>query len=256
MRHYLLLLFALLLSLNSLAYDAFGHRVIADIAYAHLTKKARKQVNATLGDRGIVYASAWADEIRSDSAYSYSYQWHFQNLKDGLTTAEIQTLWENPKLEGLHLFYALDSLTKELKKERTNQETLRFIVHFMGDCMQPMHLGRAEDLGGNRVSITWFGRNTNIHTLWDRYLFESRQYSYSEYSRYLQDKYKGEKRFARMTLLESIQRCYQIREKIYAYHESGKSNNYHYLFHFNPYLDECVYMAGIQLAHLLNTVYR
>jgi hypothetical protein len=88
------------ITLSVSAYDAVGHRIIADIAYQNLTEKARAQLDNILGKHGIIYEATWADEIRSDKKYDYSYQWHYQNLKDSLSTANIKKLLDQPKLEG------------------------------------------------------------------------------------------------------------------------------------------------------------
>jgi len=56
----------LFITLTASAYDAVGHRIIADIAYQNLTPKARLQVDKVLGVKGIIYDATWADEVRSD----------------------------------------------------------------------------------------------------------------------------------------------------------------------------------------------
>lgn len=45
-----------------------------------------------LGKRGIIYTSSWADEIKSNEKYEYSYDWHFQNLRADMTRDELQHL--------------------------------------------------------------------------------------------------------------------------------------------------------------------
>jgi hypothetical protein len=49
--------------------------------------------------------------------------------------------------------------------ERT--EALRFLVHLVGDLHQPLHVGDNGDRGGNDVPVTWEGRSTNLHSVWD-----------------------------------------------------------------------------------------
>ena len=44
---------------------------------------------------------------------------------------------------------------------------LKLLVHFMGDLHQPMHIGQREDKGGNTIQVQWFGRGTNLHSVWD-----------------------------------------------------------------------------------------
>ncbi|HEY5591060.1 MAG TPA: S1/P1 nuclease [Paludibacter sp.] len=252
-----ILAFSLLcFSISLSAYDAVGHRIVADIAYQNLTNKARAQVDEVLGKHGIIYEATWADEVRSDKKYAYSYQWHYQNLKDGMTTADFQKLLDNPKAEGEHLFYALDTLTSRLKKDKNDAEALKFLVHFVGDLHQPMHLGRLEDLGGNKISINWFGKTINLHSLWDSYIVESNKMSYSEFSRYLQDKFEPKRsEFKKYSILQSIEAGYAIRTQIYAY-DTTDTNNYHYVYFFADKQDEMLYRGGIQLSNILNDIYR
>ena len=246
-----------LISIFSLsAYNVVGHRIISDIAYKNLTSKARKQVDNVLGKRGIIYTSAWADEIRSDNTYAYSYPWHYQNLEHGLTEDGIKHLLENPTAEGEHLFFALDQMITRLKKDKKDAEALKFLVHFVGDLHQPLHLGRSENKGGNGVSITWFGRTTNIHSTWDGSLIDSRKMSSSEYAIYLEDKFESEKqKIKEYDLLQSILKTYEITNEIYNY-DMSNTNTYHYLYRFMDQQDELLFRGGIQLANVLNEIYK
>jgi hypothetical protein len=246
----------LCLTVSMSAYDAVGHRIIADIAYQNLTNKARTQVDKVLGIKGIVYEATWADEIRSNNKYAYSYKWHYQDLKDGMNTADLQKLLDNPKAEGEHLFFAIDTLTLRLKKDKNDAEALKFLVHFVGDLHQPMHFGRAEDLGGNKISINWFGKQINIHSLWDGYMIENNKMSYSEFSQYLQDKFEPQKaEFKKYTILQSVEAGYAVRTQIYAY-DTADTNNYHYVYFFAEKRDEMLYRGGIQLANVLNAIFK
>lgn len=47
-----------------------------------------------------------------------------------------------------------------------DDEDLRFLVHFMGDLHQPLHLtGKLK--GGNGAWVKWFGRSQKLHSVWD-----------------------------------------------------------------------------------------
>ncbi len=252
----LLTAFLLIFSLSISAYDAVGHRIVADIAYDNLTDKAKAQIDKVLGKRGLVYQATWADEIRSDSKYAYSYQWHYQDLDDNMTSDAIKKLLDNPTAEGEHLFFALDQLQNRLKKDKNDAEALKFLTHFMADLHQPMHLGRKDDKGGNKVEFNWFGRKTNLHSVWDGALIENQKMSYSEYSHYLQDKFDARKsEFKKSSILQSIESNYSVRNMIYAY-DTSDTNNYHYIYRFTESLDEMLYRGGIQLANVLNSIYK
>ena len=58
------------------------------------------------------------------------------------------------------------------------------VIHLLGDIHQPMHIGHASDLGGNRWTVNYFGRDTNLHSVWDHSLPESaHKWSYTEWQR-------------------------------------------------------------------------
>jgi len=252
----ILTLWLLTITFSLSAYDAVGHRIIADIAYQNLTEEARNQLDNILGKRGMVYEATWADEVRSDKKYDYSYQWHYQNLADSLSTVDFKKLLDNPNAEGEHLFFAIDQKQSRLKKDKSDAEALKFLIHFVGDLHQPMHLGRLGDQGGNRVDYTWFGKKTNLHATWDGFLIENQKMSYSEYSRYLQDKFEPQKdEFKKSSVLQSVEAAYAVRTQIYVYDYSD-TNNYHYAYRFGDQLDEMLYRGGIQLANILNGIYK
>lgn len=260
MKKLIVLFIVSLFAFEAMAWDAVGHRIVADIAYANLSKKARRQVDAVLGTRGMIYASSWPDEIKSDTIYPNSYGWHFQNLNEGLSHADLDTLLMEPLREGEHLFYALDSLTKVLKEDGNNPEALKFVVHLVGDEFQPMHMGHSSDLGANRIQMVWFGSKTNLHSLWDRWLINYTQYSYSEYSRYLQDKYKKQKKaIMKLTDEECLYRTYDAVTAVYDYQkeigEQPKKYEYKYYYNMKSTLEYQLYAAGIRLAMLLEEIY-
>ncbi|KAH9168278.1 S1/P1 nuclease-domain-containing protein [Lactarius sanguifluus] len=47
-------------------------------------------------------------------------------------------------------------------------EALKFLIHFVGDMHQPLHL-TGRDRGANGVKVSFDGRNTNLHSesVWD-----------------------------------------------------------------------------------------
>jgi hypothetical protein len=215
-----------------MAYDAMGHRIIADIAYNNLSAKAKKQCDKVLGKNGLIYAATWPDEIRSDKQYDYSYKWHYQNLKDSLGIDQIEQLYKNPTAEGEHLFFAIQEMQTRLKKNKNDAEALKFLVHFMADLHQPMHLGRADDLGANKINVQWFGKSTNLHAVWDGSITESQKMSYSEYSRFLQDSFEKVKTQKQSeSLMQSVNKVYVLRTEVYNYGVADKSN-YNYIYNF------------------------
>jgi hypothetical protein len=253
--YFLLPFFIFTLIIPASAWDVTGHRVIADIAYKNLSCKARRGVDKILGKKGIIFESSWADGVRNEKGYEYSYPWHYQNLKDSMNADDLKNLLANPQNEGDHLFYAIKLMTERLKKNKKDAEALKFLVHFVGDLHQPMHLGRATDRGGNSVMLTWFGSQVNLHALWDSYLIDRQKLSYTEMSEMLQKKYYAErKKFKNASIESSVMAVYDLRTQLYAT-DMNVTKNYLYAYIFTAQHNEMLYRAGMQLARILNEIY-
>ena len=47
------------------------------------------------------------------------------------------------------------------------RDALKYLVHFVGDLHQPLHLGNLKDKGGERIRLLNSGENVSLHYLWD-----------------------------------------------------------------------------------------
>src|SRR5690606_37492637 len=111
------------------------------------------------------------------------------------------------------------------------QQYLYFLIHIIGDAHQPLHVGREEDLGGNKVTLEWFGSKTNLHTIWDSKLIDFEKYSYSEYADVLNRVSKKEiKEIQKRSLENWIFDSYTLSNKIYS--EVTKDDNLKYRYHY------------------------
>lgn len=238
------------------AWGQEGHRIIAEIAYRHLGPVARYRVDKVLGKHGTVYWANWPDEIKSDTIYPASHDWHYQDLDGGMSdSAVVATLTDYPK-EGGSLWRATDSLKQVLRRDRSNYDALRFLIHLEGDRFCPMHTAHMDDKGGNSVKIKWFGQNRNLHWVWDSGLIDARGYSYCEYAEYLENAYgKQRKAVERMSDEEILLHNYHLCEAIYTYQQTWNGNAYHYVYRFKDDMEWNLYAAGIRLAQLINTLY-
>lgn len=238
------------------AWGQEGHRIIAQVAYDNLSYNTRRKIDKVLGTHGAIYVANWADEIKSDTIYPYSHNWHYQDLPAGLSdSALVATLTDYPK-EGGNMFRAIDSLTNALRANKRDKVALTFLIHLMGDRFCPMHIGHIDDKGGNRVKCKWFGKNTNLHSIWDGKIIESRGYSYSEYAQYLEDKWGGEKKaILVMSEADILRHNYILTSSIYDYQTTWNENAYHYVYRWAEPMEWQLYAAGVRLAKLLEEIY-
>ena len=152
------LLLSILVSGYIFAWGVTGHRVIAEIAENHLSRKSKREIKKLLGKEKMVYWANWADAIKSDSTDTWkgTSQWHYINVEPQVDFKA----FEQKVKEQSHpnVYNQILALSKTLKNKNLPKEerktALKFLIHLMGDMAQPLHTGRAEDLGGNKIEIT------------------------------------------------------------------------------------------------------
>ena len=253
-------LFAILFCSSQLvhAWGMTGHRVIAEIAENHLTRKAKKNIQKIIGNQKLAYWSNWPDFIKSDTLNKYqsTHSWHFVNAPGNLTyEAYLNVLQESPENNLYKAYLNIKEDVENPSGKWTAQEQLYFILHLMADAHQPMHVGRQEDLGGNRIDVTFFGRKTNIHRVWDTDLIENEQYSFTEYARVLDIDKNAYKRYTRNSWESWLYETHEVANKIYADVKLNPELGYNYIYDYKYIMEECLLKAGLRLAKELNEIY-
>ncbi len=149
----------------ALAFGPSGHRVAGHVAAQHLCTQTRQALVPLLAGMSLAEAGLWPDTIRRQPGWEHTRPWHFINVADHASVARAAR--RNPD----NVLAALARFEQELGDESlpTGRRgiALRFVVHFVVDLHQPLHVGRAEDRGGNLVPVRVAGRETNLHALWD-----------------------------------------------------------------------------------------
>ncbi|MGB4844453.1 MAG: S1/P1 nuclease [Ferruginibacter sp.] len=256
-----IILFGLFLSLSfcSMAWGVLGHRIIGQIADSYLTKNAKKEIFKILGNESIAIASNWPDFIKSDPSYNYLNSWHYINLKAGLSEQEVKSYLAIDTITDAYT--KINWLTVQLKDKTLEQEKkvlyLRLLIHIAGDIHQPMHTGRYEDLGGNRIRLTWFKDSLNLHQLWDERLINFQQLSYSEYATAINFTTKEQRKlWEAEPVSDWVWQSYQHAEKIYADIKPNDRLGYQYNFKYVEILNQQLLKGGVHLAGLLNEIFR
>jgi len=166
-----MLVFVLLCSLDvshALAWGSEGHRVIAEIAEQYLDPSTRSQVRELLAienSSSLASVSTWADQIRQQRRASAP--WHYVDIQIADKTYDAARDCEanNCLIAKLEEFIVV--LGDRNADSARKLEALKFVVHLVGDLHQPFHVADNHDRGGNEVSVTFNGRKTNLHALWD-----------------------------------------------------------------------------------------
>jgi hypothetical protein len=253
-------LVALVLSAAFLSWGVTGHRTIGKIAAGHLSPQAKAAVHELIGDTTLAEVSAWADEVRGQPAYRNTAPWHYINLPLGLNFADFEA-----KVRGMtqdNVYSALQQQERILgstASTRTQKaEALKFIVHFVGDLHQPMHVSREEDKGGNTIQLNYDGNGTNLHALWDSKLIDHQGLTYEQ----MAEKYDHAtpaqiRQWQSDPLIQWIWESYQASSKLYEEVDALKSraiDDSYYQAHV-PIVEDRIEKAGIRLAGVLNEIF-
>jgi S1/P1 Nuclease len=200
----LLLGLLLLLAGPAAAWDSFGHRVIARLAWDQLTPATRQQVLALLAhaptesglrtlrprfgrdpDRSwFELASLWPDLVKGDARWDRS-SWHYVNQfwepssEDPAGRLRPDLLPEEDNLLR-HLPEQLARLRSRATPDPERAVALAWVLHLVGDLHQPLHttarvtaLEPRGDRGGNDFPLApepGDPQPQNLHRLWDRLL--------------------------------------------------------------------------------------
>lgn len=158
------------------AWGEEGHKIVCGIAFQRLSPEAHAYTAKLLGaddEKTFVDACVWADQIRSQRPETSA--WHYINIPAGVAGMDMQR--DCGDVSKRCAPWAIMEMTRVLQNssatEDARRDAIRFIMHFVGDLHQPLHAGRPEDLGGNRVNVDFFGdagangRMNNLHSVWD-----------------------------------------------------------------------------------------
>ncbi|TWF44910.1 S1/P1 nuclease [Chitinophaga polysaccharea] len=255
------LLIAFLLPLASFAWGPNGHRIVAEIAWQHLTPQARKAITQILGRQPMAMIANWPDFIKSDTTHQYDHtnKWHYLDFPANIDRAKFNELLAAATDENLYT--ETQAMMKELKNRSLSKDkqlfALTFLVHMMGDMHQPLHVGRDEDMGGNKISVMWFDKPSNLHRVWDEHLIDFQQLSYTEYAKALDIVSAAEaKAMQKGSIADWMYESHLLADKVYSYTQPDAKLSYRYNYVFMKDLNQQLLKGGLRLAAILNSIYK
>jgi len=154
---------------------------------------------------------------------------------------------------------AQEVLRSRNSDNKTKGTALRFILHILSDLHQPLHAGRSEDRGGNDIKLNWFGKDTNLHAVWDSGMISS---AHSEnfagkpenervswYANYLENKFGEKADPCSADLLSWFNTSLALRQVSYSGYENDNDS---YMEASLPTLEKQLLAAGKHMACVLN----
>lgn len=253
----LLLSTCLLAVQMSFAWGVTGHRIVSQIAQNHLSKKAKKAIAEIIGKESLGWWSNWPDNLRSDTTHTWdaTFTWHYVDLPGHMGKTEF--IAGLKALPGQTLYTQIPAMIEELKDKSLPMEKRRtaliFLTHLIGDVHQPLHVGRDEDQGGNKITVYWFDKKTNLHTMWDSELIDFQKYSYSEYAAELDIADKAQvQTWQQSTIDDWFYESHVLSDKIYDQTPNEAKLSYKYNYIFKQDLESQLLKAGVRLAEVIN----
>lgn len=240
------------------AWGKNGHRVVGQIADAHLKSKARVAVKRILGTETMAEASNWPDFMKSDPSPFWqktASAWHYVTIPAGKTYDQVGAPPEGDATTALDRF----SATLRDRKASTDDKrmALRFIIHIVGDLSQPLHNGNGTDRGGNDLKVTWFGKPTNLHSVWDSLLVDDEQLSFSEMALWLNARITPAEMKAWSSPDPKVWMADSVIVRDHAYPPIGDTAlGYRYLYENTARMERQLEKGGVRLAAYLNNLLR
>lgn len=151
----------------ALAWGPEGHEIVAHIAAQALTPRARAQVSSLLGgdaETMMTLDASWADEVRD--ARPQTAPWHYVNIE-----------LDEPGYDARRDCPHDDCVVAQIERDEAilashappavRAEALKFLIHFVGDLHQPLHVADDHDRGGNARLMQYRGQRVSLHHVWD-----------------------------------------------------------------------------------------
>lgn len=232
-----------------------GHRTVGKIASKHLTSKTKRKIRKLLKGQSLAFVSTFADEIKSDKKYGKFYTWHFINMP-------LDSNYEqSEKHPDGDLVTGINTCIEVIKDKNSSREDkafyLKMLVHFIGDLHQPLHIGQKEDRGGNRISVKWFGRKTNLHSVWDTKMLDGFKMSYIELAANADDLSRNQiKALQEGTVIDWVNETHKLTKKIYASAKKDEDLRYRYSYDHLTTARTQLQKAGIRLVKVLNDIFK
>ncbi|PRY04599.1 S1/P1 nuclease [Pontibacter ummariensis] len=247
------LLLAALVTGQAFAWGQNGHRAVGLVAEQHLSKKAKREIAKILEGNSLAEVSVWMDDIRSDNAYDHTHDWHWVTIPGGMKYEQTE---KNPNGDVIaKIEEAISALEAGNLPKEQQQEYLKYLVHMVGDLHQPLHVGTGDDMGGNAVKVEWFGKPSNLHSVWDSGMIDGKNLSYTELTEFLGKPSKEQvKQLQSTSVRDWAHESMTYRDQVYDLPENGKLS-YRYSYENYDLVEQRLLEAGIRLAGILNNIY-
>ncbi len=241
---------------DACAWGSAGHRIVANIAELNLEPKVISKIRREFNIKHLSNVAVWADDKKIKRARPIVL--HYTNI------AESQRIYNQPRdcpekncvTEKIKDFISvLENKTFPWIKRF---KALKFLVHLVADVHQPMHLGNAEDRGGNEIKLNMGEESINLHALWDHFLLPTHNNKLRDLARKLNNEI-GQNQKEDWSQSTVVDWTNESRELVldFAYQvkfNSQRTLSDEYIKQGRKIVKHQLSKAGIRLSHTLNQI--
>jgi hypothetical protein len=247
------------------AWGREGHRLTALVADNYLTPETRGAIRDLLGKDSIADVASWADAYRQE--HPETGKWHFADTpraeatynrdRDCPVSPDVTSKWRDCVVDRI-LYFEMRLADKSLSHD-DRAEALKYVIHFIGDIHQPLHvIGEAR--GGNQIRVAFLGSTQcgsykcNLHGVWDESLIEEHGLNEKKYTAYLLTdiaEHNWEK-LAGGNPVQWANASHQYAVKAFA-PDGALITKQYYTEEINV-VDSQLALGGLRLARVLNTI--
>jgi len=236
-----------------LAWGKTGHRTIGEIATQYLMPQALESANKLLDNQSLAFISTYPDELKSDKNFDKYKPWHYVNIPLDKEYEDITPVLWGDIVQAIEKCVKIVGDKTQPKEERAFH--LKYLVHLVGDLHQPLHTGRFEDYGGNKITVYWFGEKTNLHKLWDSGMIDTYKMGYTELAKNSPKLTQSQiKKIQKASVLDWTRESHTAVRKIYESTPSDSKLGYEYQYAHFDFVRMQLLKAGLRLANILNTI--
>jgi DNA/RNA endonuclease G (NUC1) len=224
--------------------------MVAEIGYSQLTPACQATVKKYLGTISVPNAGTWMDDVRNNTDYAYMKPWHFINIDKG----EQYKPSDDPNVVN----EINNAITNLNNRENLSDEEVRLnilaLFHLIGDVAQPLHDGYGSDKGGNDVAVTYLGKKSNLHKVWDSEIIESEGITKERCEARL-DKLSEEQK-DHIRIIDPVvwmKDSRRLLDKVYTY--ENKTIDQDYVTRNAKVIEKQVLYAGMRLAATLESIF-
>jgi hypothetical protein len=261
---WLLLIAIIILPVQAKAFGTNAHLIVGYIADEQICASTREAIAPFLVDGSLAETGLWADKIRGYKQWDYAKPWHYMNVPDGMAIRQAA------RYPGGDVLLAIEDMQERLANpsltSERHRDAFRFLVHFIADIHQPLHVGRREDLGGNKIKIRYVPapgkrpKSSNLHKYWDSVALNSAVENPKAYAAALMGRMAPEMRnWQPNTPLDWATESQDWRSEVYAFPAAAGGEaamlDEAYRLQALQILDQRLTLAGLRLAATLDELY-